>query len=294
MTDINEQIKASFNNLLESKQVKSEINKENQQNILDDLMEIYSFAFLFGDSYTKGEKINFKSITSKKKEMINEIFDKYGEKIHLVAIDIYNEGYKKGNNPDVIIKRLKNKITFYDYKYEPNFRMYDWNSNPVECFKNWFSSKFSEVIEVVNNRDRIQKLGEEMGDKNGFKELVTNERWKRRFVHYCYIASLHELYLGRLYKIKGRGAIESFEGEKEYEKIINELTKELNTYDIDQKVIDFHIKFANMCAEETSKLVYEDQCFVLDMIIDKSKYDDYEKGILRFEMFISANVGGSW
>lgn len=284
---INHFIKNNFEN--------GKAGQVHKPDVIEDLKEIYTFAYQYGDSYTNGEKVNFSEIGSQKREMLSIVHDSYGDEVHQVAVAAFNEAFQRACNhgQDVIKEEPMRNVTYYVYSYEPKwYSMLDWQNKPVECFKDWATMEFSNALKETNKKWVIEKLVREIPDKDKFLEFVQNISWNRRFVQYCYGAFMQALYLYRLPSFYRYSSMDTFKVEKEYKKIIAELEKELNSFSLDQKIIEFHLEFIFQCANKAELISRKEECSVLEMIVNKTSSYNNGNELLKLEMFISANEEG--
>lgn len=193
--------------------------------------------------------------------------------------------------------------TYYEYGYIPKFyTMFDWNSKPLDCFKDWSQTVFSNAVMDTNSSNKIKQLYTNIEDKNQLNSLLKDNGWSRRFLIYCYGAYMQEMLICRLEElarinqgnfsigIKVNKAVKK--AVPEYEKIFSELSKDMDFMKLDGKTKKFHIRFAEVCASKAVQEARQDESHVLDMLILNDSYDRKQDGLLRLEMFISANEQG--
>lgn len=81
--------------------------------------------------------------------------------------------------------------------------------------------------------------------------------------------------------------MEAMKAEKEYEKTFKELKKELTSMELEQEIIRFYLKYAQLCGGKGARLAQEDESYYIETIVK-----NHDEGIYRLEKFISANEEG--
>jgi hypothetical protein len=280
ISNLNKLCEADFKKFVEKRKI--------EKHIINKIKNIYTFAYFYGDDILNGRAVNFSEIGTKKKDMFNGILSEYGEIAHKLSSDAFSVAFNiasKSGKKDNVSEKTPGPYYKYDFEYK-YFTRFD---NPTEFVKQSLLGSFSNAFYETNQRNSIINLTGEIKEAKIFKDIITDKEWSKTYIRYCFSVFTQWIHIKYFYSYYNKGNREAEKHMLRYKKTFNDLETEMKNRGFEKAVINFHMEYLLSLLDQAEYFAFSDECRYL---LDNKKYQNEDDGILRLEMFISANTFG--
>jgi hypothetical protein len=281
MAELDKLLNMYFKNFIGEKNVNDQL--------VDELKDIYIFAYYYGNDILNKKSVNFTEIGKKKREMLNRVLTKHGEKAFQIAGEAFKAAFDTASKSDARNNNVSEKTPGPYYKYDYEWKFISQYQNPREAALESLYGTFSNAFYETNQQNYIVNLTRKITDPKRFINILADKDWSNKYIKLCFRLFTQWIYIQHYQSRFYNNESEAQKYFGQYKKTLNDLELEMKNKGFEDAVSKFHMEYVFSLLKKAELFALSDECSYL---LDKRSYKDDDQGILRFESFVSANMLG--